>query len=78
MALCNRPCPDQIFYAYYSQYLPRSEPMLKMRWARQVARMGEMKISYTTFTEKLQVKRALGRPKRRWEGNIILDLREAG
>jgi hypothetical protein len=38
--------------------------------------MGEMINAYNIFVEKYEGKRPLGRPKRRWEYNIIMDLRE--
>jgi len=45
-----------------------------MRWAGHVARMGERKSVYRILVEKLEGKRLLGRPRRRWEDNIKKDL----
>jgi hypothetical protein len=50
----------------------------RMRWAGHVARMGEIKNSYSILVGKPEEKRPLGRPRRRWEDNIIMDLREIG
>jgi len=47
-----------------------------MRWAGHVARTGEMRNSYKILEGKSEGKRPLGRPGRRWEDNIRMDLRE--
>jgi len=49
-----------------------------MRWARHVARIGERRGVYRVLVEKPEGKRPLGRPRRRWEDNIKMDLQEAG
>jgi len=38
--------------------------------------MGEVRNAYSILIEKLEGKRPLGRPRRRWEDNIRMDLRE--
>jgi len=48
------------------------------RWAGHVARMGERKGVYRVLVGKLEAKRPLGRPRRRWEDIIKMDLREEG
>ena len=50
----------------------------RMRWAGHVARMGEGRGVYRVLVEKHEGKRPLGRPRRRWEGNIKTDLQEVG
>jgi len=57
---------------YYSSDKPR------MRWARHVARVGERRGVYRVLVGKLEGKRPLGRPRRRWEDNIKMDLQEVG
>jgi len=47
-----------------------------MRWSRHVARLGERRGAYGVLVGKREGKRLLGRHKRRWEGNIKLDLQE--
>jgi hypothetical protein len=48
----------------------------RMRWAWHVARMGKKKKSaYRILVGKPEGKRPLGRPRRRWEDNIRIDLR---
>ena len=49
-----------------------------MRWAGHVARMGEKRDVYRIFVRKPERKRPLGRPRRRWEDNIKIDLQEVG
>jgi hypothetical protein len=49
-----------------------------MRWAGYVISMGEMRNTYKILVGKPEGKRPLGRPKRRWEDNIRMDLREIG
>jgi hypothetical protein len=48
----------------------------KMRWAGHVARMGENRNAYRILVGKPEGKRPLGRPRRRLEDNIRMDLRE--
>jgi hypothetical protein len=50
----------------------------RMRWEGNVARMGERRGAYRVLVGKPEGKRPLGRPKRRWENNIKLDLQEVG
>jgi hypothetical protein len=50
----------------------------RMEWAGHVARMGEGSGVYRVLVGKPEGKRLLGRPKRRWEDNIRMDLQEVG
>jgi hypothetical protein len=50
----------------------------RMRWAGHVARMGEGKGAYRILVGKPEGRRPLGRPSRRWEDNIEMDLQEVG
>jgi hypothetical protein len=50
----------------------------RMGWAGHVARMGEDRKVYKVLVGKPEGKRLLGRPRRRWEDGIIMDLREIG
>jgi len=49
-----------------------------MRWAGHVARMGERRGVYSVLVGECGGKRPLGRPWRRWEDNIKIDLKEFG
>jgi hypothetical protein len=48
----------------------------RMRWAWHVARMGEGRGVHRVLVGKPKGKRPLGRPRRRWEDNIKMDLQE--
>ena len=50
----------------------------RMRWAGHVARVGERRVEYSVLVGKPEEKRPLGRPRRRWEDNIKVDLQEEG
>jgi hypothetical protein len=50
----------------------------RMRWAEHVARMREERKMYKVLVGKSEGKRPLGRPRRRWEDWIRMDLREIG
>jgi hypothetical protein len=47
-----------------------------LRWAGHVARMGERRGAYRALVGKPEGRRPLGRPRRRWEDNIKIGLRE--
>ena len=49
-----------------------------MRWAGFVAFMGERRGLHRVLVETPEAKRPLGRPRRRWEDNIKLDLQKVG
>ena len=57
-------------------YIVRVVKSRRLRWAGHVARMGEGRSAYKILTGKLTGKRLLGRPRRRWEDNIRMDLEE--
>jgi hypothetical protein len=60
--------------------LPNIIRMIKsrmMRWAGHVERMGEeKKNAYRILVGKPEGKRPLGRPRRKWVGNIKMDVKE--
>jgi len=45
-------------------------------WALDVGRTGDMRNAYIDLVWKPEEKRPLGRPKRRWEDNIRMDMRK--
>ena len=47
-----------------------------LRWAAHVARMGKFRNVYRVLVEKPERKRSSGRPRRRWEDNMKMDLRD--
>ena len=50
----------------------------RLKWAGHVARMEEGRSALKFLTDKPTGKRPLGRPRRRWEDNIRVDLKEIG
>jgi len=48
-----------------------------MRWSGHVARMGEIN-AFIILVGKPEGKRPRGRSERRWEDNVIMDLRDVG
>jgi hypothetical protein len=61
--------------------LPKIVPVKKSRrlsWAGHVARMGEGRCVYRVLVGKPEGKRQLGRPGRRWDDNVRMDLQEVG
>jgi len=49
-----------------------------MSWAGHVAHMGERRGVHKVLVGKPEGKRPLGRPRRRWEDNMKMDLQEVG
>ena len=47
----------------------------RLRWAGHVAGMEEGRSAFKILTDKSTGKRPLGRPRRRWAGNIRMDLK---
>jgi hypothetical protein len=46
----------------------------RMRWAGHVARMGEKRGAYRILVGRPEGRRPFGRPRRRWEDNIKMDV----
>jgi hypothetical protein len=62
-------------------YTPNIIPTIKskrMRWAERIVRMGERRVIYRVLVGKPEGKRPLGRPRRKWEDDIKMDLQEVG
>jgi hypothetical protein len=69
---------DELHDLYSSPNIVRVIKSRRMRWAGYVARMGEGKCAYKVSVGRPEGKSPLGRPSRRWENNIKMDLREIG
>ena len=69
---------EQLNDLYCSPNIVRVIKLRRMRWAGHVARMGERRGVYRVLVGKPEGKRPLGRPRRRWEDNIKMDLQELG
>jgi hypothetical protein len=63
---------------YSSPNIIRVIKARRMIWAGHVARMGEVRGAYKILVGRPEGRRPLGRPRRRWEDNIKIDLREIG
>ncbi|KAJ4444170.1 hypothetical protein ANN_05960 [Periplaneta americana] len=63
---------------YSSPDIIRNIKSRRLKWAGYVARMGESRNAYRVLVGRPEGKRPLGRPRRRWEDNIKMDLREMG
>ncbi|KAJ4436564.1 hypothetical protein ANN_16597 [Periplaneta americana] len=63
---------------YSSPDIIRNIKSRRLRWAGHIARMGESRNAYGVLVGRPKGKRPLGRPRRRWEDNIKMDLREVG
>jgi hypothetical protein len=50
----------------------------RMRWVGHVALMGEKRDAYRILVGRPEGRRPLGKPRRRWEDNIKMDLQEVG
>jgi hypothetical protein len=61
---------------YYSPNVVRVIKSRRMRWAGQVVCMGERRAVYRVLVGKPEGRRPLGRPRRRWEVNIKMDLQK--
>ncbi|KAJ4435473.1 hypothetical protein ANN_18089 [Periplaneta americana] len=63
---------------YTSPDIIRNIKSRRLRWAGHVARMGESRNAYRVLVGRPEGRRPLRRPRRRWEDNIKMDLREVG
>ena len=69
---------EELHSLYRSPNIVRVIKSRKLRWAEHVARMEEGRSALKILTGKPTGKRPLGRPMRRWEDNIRMDLEEIG
>jgi hypothetical protein len=67
---------DELHSLYSSPNIVRVIMSRRMRWAGHVACMGEGRGVYRVLVGRPESERPLGRPRRRWEDNIKLDLRK--
>jgi hypothetical protein len=69
---------EELHGLYSSPIIVRVIKARMMRWAGHMARMGEVRGAYNILGGRPEGRRPLGRPRRRWEDNIKMDLREIG
>ena len=66
----------ELHVLYFSPNIIRNHKSRRLRWAGHAACMGQFRNAYRVLVGKPESKRPIGRPRRRWEDNIKLDLRE--
>jgi hypothetical protein len=69
---------EELHILYSSPNIIRQIKSRRMKWAGHVARMGQERNMYRVLIGKPEGKRPLGRPRRRWEDGLRMDLREIG
>jgi hypothetical protein len=67
---------EELHGLYSSPSIVRVIKARRMRWAGHVARIEEVRGAYKILVGRFEGRRPLGRPRRRWEDNIKMDLRE--
>jgi hypothetical protein len=65
---------EELHNFYSSPNIIRMYKSRRSRWAGHVARIGTTRNVYKILVRKPERKRPLGRPKRRWLDNVIMDL----
>jgi hypothetical protein len=69
---------EELHNFYSSPDIIRQIKSRRIRWAGNVAHMGQERKVYKVLVGKPKGKKLLGRPRRRWEDGIRMDLREIG
>jgi hypothetical protein len=69
---------EELHNLYSSPSIIRIIKSRRMRWVGHVARMGKKRNVDRLLAGKLEGKRPLGKPRRRWMDNIKMDLLEIG
>jgi hypothetical protein len=69
---------EELNYLYSSPSIVWVIKSKRMRWAGHVAHNGERRDVYRVLVGKPEGKRLVGRPRRRKEDNIKMDLQEVG
>ena len=67
---------EELHSLYRSPNIVRVIKSRRLRWGGHVARMEECRSAFKILTGKPTGKRSLGGPRRRWEDNIKMDLKE--
>jgi hypothetical protein len=67
---------DELHSLYSLPNIVRVIKLRSMRWAGHVESMGEGRGVYRVLVGRFEGKRPLGRPKRRWEDNIKMGLKD--
>ena len=78
MQECRKLHNEEINDLYCSPNIVRVIKSRRIVWAGHVARVGERGGVYRVLVGKSEGKTSLGRPRRRWENRIKMDLQEVG
>jgi hypothetical protein len=73
---CRKLHNDELHSLYSSPNIVRVIKSRRMRWAGHVAHMEGVRGVYRVLVGRPDGKKPLGRPRRRWEDNIKMDIRE--
>jgi hypothetical protein len=68
----------ELYVLYSSPNIIRVIKSRRLRWVGHVARMRESRGAYRALVGKPEGRRPLGRPRRIWDDNIKMGLREVG
>ena len=68
----------ELYALYSSPNIIRNLKSRRLRWAGHTARMELSRNAYRVLVGKPEGNRPLGRPRRIWEDNIKMDLKEIG
>jgi hypothetical protein len=68
----------ELYDLFFSPTIIRVIKLKTVGWAGHVACMGDRTGTYRGVVGEPEKKRPLGRPRRRWEDNIKMDLQEVG
>jgi hypothetical protein len=74
----RRKLHNEELHILYSSPNIRQIKSRRMRWVGHVARMGEERNVYRILMGRPEGKTPLGKPRRKWEDGIRMDLREIG
>jgi hypothetical protein len=69
---------EELHGLYSSPGIVRVIRAKRIRWAGHLAHMGEVRGAYNILVGRPEGRRPLGRPRRRWEDNIKMNLTEIG
>jgi hypothetical protein len=75
---CRKLHNEELHGLYSSPSIVRVIKARRMRWAGHVARMGEVRGAHIILVGRPEERSPLGRPRRRWEDNIKMDLGKIG
>jgi hypothetical protein len=67
---------NEKLHGLYSPHILQAIKSRRMSWMGQVVRMAEGRGLYRLLVGKPEVKRPMGKTRRRWEGNIKMGLEE--